>query len=139
MHINILELLAVVLSCAIWGGEWNTSHVLIHCDNSSVCDVVTAKRSKDEVMNHLLMLLHYIQIRYGFDLSIAYINTKDNIDADDISRFQFVRFFKRNPRASRTGLTVPWSALPEFQLNTKFLNLPTIDQKSITTDPQGHS
>jgi hypothetical protein len=45
MHINILELLAVVLSCVIWGERWNTAHVLIHCDNSSVCNVITAKRS----------------------------------------------------------------------------------------------
>jgi hypothetical protein len=70
MHINILELLAVVLSCVTWGERWNTSHVLIHCDNSSVCNVITAKRSKDEIMNHLLMLLHYVQIHYGFAITI---------------------------------------------------------------------
>ena len=135
MHINILELLAVVLSCAIWGHTWTGCRVLIHCDNTAVCTVVTDKRSKDEIMNHLLMLLHYIQIHFGFDISIQHIATKDNVNADDVSRFKFRSFFARNPAADKVGQSIPWSELPKFQLNKAFLSLPTIDQASLIYAP----
>jgi hypothetical protein len=143
MHINILELLAVILSCSIWGSQWSGGHVLIHCDNEAVCTVVSQKKSKDEIMNHLLMVLHYMQIHYGFSITIEHIPTELNIDADDLSRYKFKEFFIRNPHAEKTGETVNWANLPQFQTRTSFLSLPTINQQSLvpphTRKPQfGH-
>jgi hypothetical protein len=132
MHINFLELLALILCCIAWGKEWTGTHVLAHCDNESVCKVIFKKSSRDEIMNHLLMILHYVQIHYGFQLTVEHINTEDNINADVISRYEFTRFFNRNPTATIIGRTIKWSEIPQFQTNKSFLLLPTKDQASLT-------
>jgi hypothetical protein len=134
IHINILELLAIVCGCSIWGGTWKASVVLFYCDNTSVCEVIATRRSKDEIMNHLLMILHYIQIHFSFEIRIEYIKTDDNIDADDLSRQRFKRFFIRHPTADKVGQKVKWSILPDFQLDTTFLNFPKNDQDSIAVN-----
>jgi hypothetical protein len=129
IHINILELLALVLACATWGSEWSGHRVTAFCDNLCSVNVILAKRSKDVIMNKLLMRLHLLQVQHGFVINPVHLPTEENVNADDLSRFRFSAFHRRNPLAPLHGVPVRWSALPTFAADT--LLLPSKDQDSL--------
>ncbi len=66
------ELIPVVVSCAVWGGQWKGKLVLNLCDNNmAVVEVVKAQKSKDRTLiMHLLRCLHLICAYWEIELRV---------------------------------------------------------------------
>ena len=53
------ELLPIVMACFVWGTAWRQRHVLAHCDNQAVVEVVNAGLCRDQDLMQLLRSLFF--------------------------------------------------------------------------------
>ena len=53
-YIAFKELLAVVVACTIWGGDWYGSQVSCRCDNQAAIQAIASRSCQDPSMMHLL-------------------------------------------------------------------------------------
>ena len=84
--ITWMELLPIVLACALWGPAWRGQRVIVNCDNTRAVAVVNLGHSKAPLIMHLLRCLFFIRARYQFSLHVVYIEGSNNTWADAISR-----------------------------------------------------
>lgn len=110
------EMLAVVLSAAVWGREWSGTHVRGHCDEA-IMHMVTNRHSKNPELMHLLCCLFFIEAEHSFTLSLAHIAGVDNDLADDLLRNNLSSFLAKVPLVSPLLTRLP-PALVEHQLDT---------------------
>jgi hypothetical protein len=80
------EMMAVAISCAIWGDEWKNSHVRFHCDNKGDVDSFRKQANKNPLTQHLMRVIALQAARFGFSFELVWISTHDNIVADAVSR-----------------------------------------------------
>ena len=108
-HINVREAWALPADAMMNRDEWATHHVIMHCDNKSDVDAVTAGRSKNAHTLHFMRVLYFISVIYNFTFDIVYIPTTENM-ADKPSRVCSSEWLQDEPPCSplRTRLPVPW-------------------------------
>ena len=63
------------------------------CDNEPFVEAVNSRHSTYPACAYLLAEIHALQAKYSFDYQLIYINTKDNVGADALSRDDFDDFF----------------------------------------------
>jgi hypothetical protein len=85
-HINYLELFAVYWAIRRFGGGLRGMRVPLYVDNQSTEHMVRNLRAKSAVFIALLKEIHIMLIRFNIRIDVRYINTKDNILADALSR-----------------------------------------------------
>ncbi len=100
-HITFLELLAVLLACAVWGREWQGRRVLCWCDNEAAVHVLASRSCRDRTLMHLLRCLFFLEATFRFGLRAKHIPGVHNQLADDLSRNQASAFLSKVPLASR--------------------------------------
>ncbi len=67
-NITLIELLPVVLACAVWDEQWRWKVVLVHCDNQAMVSVVNSGYSKVPQIMHLLRCLFFIRAHFQMDV-----------------------------------------------------------------------
>ena len=95
------ELIPFILGCAAWGRTWSGHQVTCHCDNQVVVSGLRSRTSRNKGIIHLLCCLVFIGASLGFFTVPAYINTKANVLADDLSRNNLAAFLLKVPHADR--------------------------------------
>ena len=84
--IHIKEFHVVIASCLLWGHHWSGHMVYIFCDNDAVVDSLTYERPKDMEMLRLVREFSYLVCSRNFTPVLRKISSKDNFEADFISR-----------------------------------------------------
>ena len=54
------ELLPIVMACFVWGTAWRQRHVLAHCNNQAVVEVINAGSCRDPDLMQLLRSLFFV-------------------------------------------------------------------------------
>jgi len=88
------EMCAIATSCLIWGHQWKGKSVTFWCDNEP-CVYSLAKWRCDfrrEDVMRLIRIIADCANRFGFCPFFIHIRGKDNLTADSLSRFDFVKF-----------------------------------------------
>lgn len=94
------ELIPIILACATWGASWRDCQVTCHCDNQVIVACLQSRTSKNAGIMHLLRCLVFVEARYRCYLRPAYIDTKSNHLADDLSCNNLSSFLSKVPGAS---------------------------------------
>ena len=69
LHITIQELLPIVLSVALWGGQWHDSTVRCRCDNAAVVAIVNKGTSRCDKVMQLMRSLFLFTAKHNLILS----------------------------------------------------------------------
>ena len=85
-HINYLELLAVHHSLQAFGSQLRGQSVLLWEDNMTIVHVLTNRTTRSHELMHLLRRVHYLIDSLGVSLTVRYIASKENSQADALSR-----------------------------------------------------
>ena len=85
-HINYLELLAVHHTLQAFSKELEGQSVLLWEDNTTVMHVLTNRTTRSPELMHLLRRVHYLIDSLGVTMTVKYIRSKDNSQADALSR-----------------------------------------------------
>ena len=107
LPIVLKELLPIVVATIVWGSAWQAQKILCHCDNQAVVAVLRSRTSKHPHIMHMLRCLFFIEASYGFELASAYINSRANYLADDLSRNNLSSFLLKVPGASKIPVSIP--------------------------------
>ena len=99
--IEYLELLAVCIGLFIWTDQISNKRVQIHCDNVAVVYMINKTSSACKHCMHLIHLLVLRSLTFNFTVFAKYVKSKDNDQADSLSRLQFEHFRKLAPKRNR--------------------------------------
>ena len=88
--IEFLELYALCLGLFTWAEELKNCRIVLHCDNSSVRDMLNATSSKCEYCMQLIRLFVLNNLTFNRKVYIEHISTKKNFLADSLSRQKLV-------------------------------------------------
>ena len=86
IFIHLKEFWIVLVSAWIWGEKWRGKLVYIFSDNDSVVETLVKEKPKDSRMQELLREFLYVVCVKGFTPEFRKIGTKENHEADFISR-----------------------------------------------------
>lgn len=80
-----MELLPILLDCAVWGPVWSKHRAIRQGNNQPVVACLLSRYSREPTPMHLLRNLVYIEAMYGFYLSPENIDMYANRIADNLS------------------------------------------------------
>ena len=86
-HINILEMLSVILCLRLWGSCYKGKRIKIFCDNLSVCCVINSGRAKCSILQSCLRELAFLNAIYQCEVRAVHLDTESNRLADHLSRW----------------------------------------------------
>ena len=115
-YITFLELVAVLMACAVWGPMWRGQTVLCWCDNQAVVCAIAAQSCQDAKLMHLLHCLFFIEACCQFELVVRYVPGIHNDLPDDLSRNRLASFLSKVPQASQEQTPIP-PQLPQVLLD----------------------
>ena len=104
--INWREFHAAVTAIATWANLLRGKSVVFHVDNMVVCYILNSLYSPVQELMHFVRQWCLIVERYSIQVAVVYIDTKANIDADDLSRLRTREFLDRNTQV-RPHMTWP--------------------------------
>ena len=99
--INWREFYAALVSLATWAKILRGKPIIFHIDNMVVCNVLNSLYSPVQHLMDFVRPWCLLVETYNLQVAVVYINTKDNLDADDLSRLRSQEFLERNPSACR--------------------------------------
>ena len=85
-NINVLELWPILVGVRRWGSLWKDKTVIFVTDNTQVMAALNSGRSKNKITMRWLRLIFWASINFNFDVQSVYINTKNNVICDSLSR-----------------------------------------------------
>jgi hypothetical protein len=85
-HINVLELMAVMIALKVWAPSVRNRRIQILCDNSASVTVLNSGRTKDPKMLAILREVAFICAQYNCQIRASHIIGIDNRLADQLSR-----------------------------------------------------
>ena len=88
-NINVLELLAILLSIIRWGDAVKNCRILTYCDNLQVCYNLAKDKTVNPLSNDCLRKNFWLCVINNIYISPVYIPSKYNTDADYLSRIVF--------------------------------------------------
>ena len=86
LHINVKELMAVIVAARHWCHLWANKRVLVMSDNSTTVAGVNRGSSRSPVIMKYLRYMFWLSAVYNFRLTAMHIPGADNVLADKISR-----------------------------------------------------
>jgi len=100
LHINALELMALVVAVTVWADHLRGKRVIVLCDNSATVWVINTGKTRDHAMQGLLRELCYITATYEFELFAQHIPGDDNRIPDMLSRWTVSEELKEQFKSS---------------------------------------
>ncbi len=101
------ELYPLVVAAFLWGNEWYSKCILVHCDNEAVVQCVNKGRSHSPALTPFLRRLKWIAACDQFVIVAKHVAGSENQIADSLSRFLFQKFRKLAPEADEFPNPVP--------------------------------
>ena len=93
--IEYLELYAVLVGLYLWGpAHFKNKKIIIYCDNMAVVGMVNKTSSSCKHCMHPLILLVVNGLKHNFRVYAVYVNTKQNMLTDSLSRLKISNFKK---------------------------------------------
>ena len=99
--INWREFYAALVALGTWASSLKGKPVVFHIDNTTVCHILNKLYTPVKELMHFTREWCLLIERYNISAAIVYINTNDNVDADDLSRLKTQEFLARNPKANK--------------------------------------
>jgi hypothetical protein len=97
-HIGVKELWATKHALERWGHAWAGKTVVLHTDNRSNVDAISARRSRiDEAVAEILREIFFLELTFRCWIVLQHIAGVKNEIADALSRNQMQRFWKLWP------------------------------------------
>ena len=112
MSINWRELHTLTMALAIWGNWFKGKRILVHCDNTSIMQIMAKCSSKSKFMMVLVHSLTMFSMQYNFDLCLQHILRVDNGVADALSRFNQDQFWHLAPGTDTSMIPASFLPLP---------------------------
>ncbi len=103
----LAELYPLVVAAFLWGNEWSSKCILVHCDNEAVVQCVNKGCSHSPALTPFLRRLKWISACDQFIIVAKHIAGSKNQVADSLSRFLFQKFRKLAPEADKFPTPVP--------------------------------
>ena len=94
-HINVLELLMVLVAARRWGHLWSDLHIQFNCDNSASVAAINKGTSRSKPFMKCLRELFFLSVKFNFRLTAVHISGVSNIFADCLSRLHMPNFQKK--------------------------------------------
>jgi hypothetical protein len=91
-HINVKEVYAVLLAAKRWCVYWRNKNVTVYVDNMVSLFAINKGTSKNARILGFIKELYVLSITHNFHVTAKYINTKDNVVADALSRLDNSEF-----------------------------------------------
>jgi hypothetical protein len=105
------DLLAIVVSCRLWGHKFTTKGVLIQCDNLAMVHSVNKVTSKNPAIISLVRDLYFVCSQFCFDIRLTHLAGVLNIGPDLLSRLDFQKLHQLFPHAGARPTVVPQAYL----------------------------
>jgi len=87
LHINALELLALIVAVSVWAPTLRGKRITVLCDNSATVWVINTGRTRDVIMQVLLRELCYLCAVNKFEIFAKHIPGESNRIPDMLSRW----------------------------------------------------
>ena len=97
LQIMAKELIPIVLSCAVCGPQWPNHRIQCLCNDQAVVAALYSRTCRESRSMHLLWVLAFVEAQHAFHLQLAYIDTRVNHLADDLSRNDSISFLLKVP------------------------------------------
>jgi hypothetical protein len=85
-HINVLELLMVLVSIKRWGELWSGTHVLVRTDNVTAMSALNKGTSRCKDLMPIVREFFWLSIKNDFVISSVFVPGVLNVLADRVSR-----------------------------------------------------
>ena len=105
--IEFLELFAVVVTVKLWIHRFANRRVILFCDNQAVVGMINSMTSSCRHCLNLIRILLLHCLKQNVRVFARYVNTKDNTDANLLSRLKILAFLKRNPCCDEFPTQIP--------------------------------
>ena len=86
LHINNLEILAILLAAWRWAPMWEGKHVIILSDNTSAVAAINKGKCNNSIIMQGIRLLFWLSVDFNFKITAKHIAGSKNIAADAASR-----------------------------------------------------
>ncbi len=96
-----------VIAASLWGKNWTSRSILVHCDNEATVHCINKGRSHSLALMPLLRRLIWISACDQFIITAKHIPGSKNLIADSLSRFMFQIFRALAPEADPSPTPVP--------------------------------
>ncbi|RXN04501.1 poly [Labeo rohita] len=100
------ELYPLVVAAYLWGNEWTSKSILVHCDNEAAVQCINKGRSHSPALTPLIRRLIWISACDQFILVAKHVPGSENQIADSLSRFLFQKFRTLAPEADKSPTPV---------------------------------
>ena len=104
---TFLELLPILVSCQMWGGQWRGRRLQVRCDNFGAVGVVRRGWSGDSRLMAMVRHLLFSAACGGFHVDLLFLPTTENGPADALSRGNVDLFRSAVPAANAAPDPVP--------------------------------
>jgi len=85
-HINVKEVVAIVLATARWAASWQGSKVLVHTDNVVAKHAINTGTSRSPAVMHWLRALFWLTAWFDIELEAVHVPGRFHLLPDCISR-----------------------------------------------------
>ena len=99
--INWREFHAALVALATWASSLKGRAVIFHIDNMVVCNILNKLYTPVKDLMYFTRQWCLLIEKYNIAVTVVYIDTNSNVDADDLSRLNTQSFLERNPGADR--------------------------------------
>ncbi len=103
----LFELYPLVIAAFLWGKNWTSSSILVHCDNEATVHCINKGCSHSLALMPLLRRLIWISPCDQFIITAKHIPGSKNQIADSLSRFMFQKFRALAPEADPSPTPIP--------------------------------
>ncbi|MEW8546060.1 MAG: reverse transcriptase domain-containing protein [Candidatus Thiodiazotropha sp.] len=86
-HINILEMLSVIICLKLWSSHFKGKRIQVFCDNASVCSVLNSGRAKCEILQDCLREIAFLSAISECEIRAVHLDTRSNRISDHLSRW----------------------------------------------------
>ena len=92
--ITYLELFGLTVAVKLWIHKYKDQHVIIHCDNQTVVQMINNSTSSCKNCMLLIRIVVMECLIWNVRLFALYVSTKSNGIADALSRLEYIRFHR---------------------------------------------
>jgi len=87
MHINLCEMLTIVVALKLWGSQFSSKKIIINCDNLVSVRVMNTGATRNEFLQSCLREICFIAAIYNFDIKARHLSGCENRIPDLFSRW----------------------------------------------------
>ncbi|XP_067300888.1 uncharacterized protein [Pseudorasbora parva] len=103
----LFELYPIIIAAHLWGHEWSSKNIVMHCDNLATVHCINKGLSKSPKIMPLLRRLTWLSACNQFTFKAVHIPGHQNQIADALSRLLFQKFRALAPEADPNPTPVP--------------------------------